>query len=343
MSSERELDGLQTQRLETAGLWLIRLQEDMLTESEVSEWIEWCESDPENLRAFEQLQSLWQAAGERLPPAPRSLLHTRIPLWTALAASVVLMLCGGLVFLALRQAPGPQERIANQDWVQTPVAQNQPVVLPDGSQLEMGGRSRVTVDFTADVRRLHLRDGEAFFQVKHDADRPFVVDVGDLRVVAVGTAFNVRRAGEQVAITVQEGIVEVRRSDRGTGAAPQWPGPTDLGRPMQVQAGEQLVVDVESGKVRESVMDPAVALAWRSGRLEFTGDSLATVIASVNRYATRPIALADPQLGELTFTGTVFFDSIDAWVDGLQQVFPITVDRSAEDEIVLAARPPSPR
>lgn len=335
MSNERLVDSQQAQRLEAAGFWLIRLQEDVLTEAEMSDWIEWCEHDPKNLEAFDHLHALWQSAAVQLPAAARKpLLHARVPLWGALAASVVLMLAVSAIFLAIGQWPA-SGRIADRDLVQTPVALNQPATLPDGSHLEIGGRSSVAVDFTAAARRLQLREGEAFFQVRHDTVRPFVVEVADLRIVAVGTAFNVRRAGTQVAVTVQEGMVEVSRSAAGDLAS--IPGDAE---PMRVVAGRQLVVDVQSGKVRESLIDPEVALAWRSGRLEFTGDSLDTVVASVNRYAARPITLADPQLGELTFTGTVFFESIDAWLDGLQQVFPVAVDRSHPGEILLTRRPP---
>jgi len=159
-----------------------------------------------------------------------------------------------------------------------------------------------------------------------------VVEVGDLRIVAVGTAFNVRRSGTQVAVTVQEGAVEVSGGEVAARAK------VDDRQPMRVASGEQLVVNVMSGEVREAAVDPAMALAWRAGRLEFTGDSLDTVVASVNRYSHRSIRLSDPTLGGLSFTGTVFLQDIDAWLDGLQQVFPVKVDRSANAEVVLKRR-----
>lgn len=328
MSSARKAHPEQA-RLETAGSWLMRLQEDSLSEAELSEWIEWCERDPQNLRAFDELHALYRASGEQLEAERKPLLQKRVPLWTALAASILVLIGAAVLFFANQQ--WSSDRIANNDLVRTPVAQNQPATLPDGSHLEVGGRSSVSVDFTAATRRLQLRDGEAFFAVKHDVSRPFIVEVGDLKIVAVGTAFNVRRAGTQVAVTVQEGVVEVSKRTETRGASGQI-------EPMRVQAGQQLVADARSGKMQSAPVDPDVALAWRSGRLEFTGDSLYTVISSVNRYAARPITLGDPRVSELTFTGTVFYESIDAWLDSLQQVFPVVVDRSRPDEIVLLYR-----
>ena len=337
MNSERQMELEESRRLKSAGEWLMRLQEDSLGEAEVASWIEWCEADPRNLAALEQLQPLWHEASQHLRSPPR-LLHRRVPMWAALAASVAVLAVAAGFALQGRWKPDPAA-LATVELVQTPVAGNRRAVLPDGSKIEIGARSVVSVDFTAAPRRLELRDGEAFFQVKHDRQRPFVVSAGNLQITAIGTAFNVRRTGREVAVTVQEGIVEVRRI-REPQATPSSGGraATRVPQAMRAAAGEQLVFDTRSGSIRESLIDPAVALAWRGGRLEFTGDSLGSVVASVNRYAQRPIVLADPALADLTFTGTVFFDSIDAWLDSLNQVFPVKVDRSGDGEIVLSQR-----
>jgi transmembrane sensor len=315
----------QASRLDAAGHWLLELKQDALTERQLSEWIAWCEADPKNLAAFEELQALWLAAGEHLPTRrPRSVsgkrvLQARIPLWTALAASIALVAVASSFIL--RPRPQPGQAITNVDLIQTPVAANRQTILPDGSHVEIGARTIVDVDFSAALRRLQLREGEAFFRVKHDQTRPFVVDAGELRIVAVGTAFNVRRSRGEVAVTVAEGIVEV-----SGGSAPA----------IQAHPGEQLLF--RDGGVQRSLIDPGIALAWRAGRLEFTGDSLESVVANVNRYSQRPIVLADPTLAELTFTGTVFVNSIDSWLDGLQQVFPVVVDRDGAGEIRIAPR-----
>jgi transmembrane sensor len=211
------------------------------------------------------------------------------------------------------------------DLVSTPLAMNQEAVLPDGSRVDLGARSALDVEFTGTQRRLELRNGQAFFRVKHDTLHPFVVEAGRVRVTAVGTAFDVRKTATQVAITVQEGTVEVM-NEAGTGAAP-----------VRATAGYQLVIDRSTGTTRRSIVDPEMATAWRSGRLEFAGDPLEVVIASVNRYSARPVVIEDPVLGKLSFTGTVFVDAIDASLDAMQQVFPLRVERSAH-EILLVGR-----
>src|SRR3546814_19529010 len=61
-------------------------------------------------------------------------------------------------------------------------------------------------DWSSDVCSSDL--GEAWFQVAHDAHRPFVVDVGSVRIRAVGTAFSVRRNPEGSDVLLTEGVVE---------------------------------------------------------------------------------------------------------------------------------------
>jgi transmembrane sensor len=331
-------------RAQIAGGWLLRLNEDNLSEAHLSEWIEWCESDSKNRQVFDELQSLWRAAAEH-PPDAHSLLQlrrtdpspasrptmptrTRGRPWLAIAASIALLVVGAL-FIAHQTGSGIFENkplsMARVVSVETPLVANQQAILPDGSNVELGARSVLDVDFAGTQRKLHLRNGQAFFRVKHDALHPFVVDAGAIRVTAVGTAFDVRRSTAQVAVTVQEGTVEVQNSGSAT-------------EPIRATAGYQLVFDTATGKTQRSIVDTEMAMAWRSGRLEFNGDTLEVVIASINRYSSRPIVLGDPALGRLAFTGTVFVDSIDASLDALPQVFPIDVHRS-EREIILAKRP----
>jgi transmembrane sensor len=339
--SERDKD----RRAEVAGEWLLLLRENEVPEETVSRWIEWCHSDERNLRAFEELQSLWQAAARHPPDAQQlalllrsddrgvrrrrsarqRMLSTRG--WIGMAASAAALCLVALLLVGKFGAPLENRgvrRAGPTDSVTTPLATNQETVLPDGSQVDLGARSAIDVAYTGTQRRLELRSGQAFFRVKHDATHPFVVQAGNIRVTAVGTAFDVRNSGTQVAVTVQEGTVEV--TDAG-----------NHGTPAQATAGYQLVIDTSTGASRRSIVDPQMATAWRSGRLEFAGDSLDVVIASVNRYSARQIVLGDPSLGKLTFTGTVFVDSIDASLDGMQQVFPLDVHRSSR-EVILVKR-----
>ena len=87
-------------------------------------------------------------------------------------------------------------------------------VLPDGSTVVLQEGSRLSYDadaFNIDDRQLVL-EGQAFFDVAHDAGRPFVVSHGNSAVRVTGTAFNLRAAGSEMEVEVSEGTVVLQHA-----------------------------------------------------------------------------------------------------------------------------------
>ncbi|MEJ1961329.1 MAG: FecR domain-containing protein [Gammaproteobacteria bacterium] len=339
-----------TRRMEEASEWLIRLEEEDLAESEIARWVEWCDSDPENRRAFERLWPLWQAfdpaatravngavetvtpraeAGRSNPGAKLSSRRARLAV--ALAASVVVAVCAGVLLQLTADRPKPVGEVSS---LGSAPAQHRVLTLPDGSGVELGARSAVKVDFKGNQRRIELSEGEAFFTVKHDKERPFIVIAGDLHVVAVGTAFDVLRAGHRVTVTVQEGIVDVSAGHSARAQLDAAPSQS-----LRVPQGSQVVYDAAqgAGPTLRSI-DVAATTTWREGRLEYVGEPLASVVATLNRYASHPVRMEGAGLDSLHYTGTIEVRSVDEWLRALPHVFPVEVKREADGAITIMAR-----
>jgi transmembrane sensor len=203
------------------------------------------------------------------------------------------------------------------------VAARRDITLVDGTTVTLGGATTLTAQFSRDQRQVELAQGEAFFQVAHNAGRPFVVNAGKLAIHDVGTAFDVRRTGDHVTIAVTEGRVRIfNRADRA-------------GDGLEAVAGQLVSYDPARAALSVSSTDLARATAWRNDRLEFDNESLAVVVANINRYRVRPVRIADPYLESLTFTGTVKTDAIDDWLHALPQVLPVKV-RDAGSQTILS-------
>ncbi len=101
--------------------------------------------------------------------------------------------------------------------IETRTGTNRDATLPDGSQVTIAGGSRLAARYSEKERGLSLERGEAFFRVKKDARRPFVVHALDATITAVGTAFNVRAEEGAVRVAVTEGAVSVDRMESGSG------------------------------------------------------------------------------------------------------------------------------
>lgn len=327
-----------------ASQWVLRLKEDPLSEQELMAWLHWCDSDERHRKAFEEAQRFWLGVGE-LAQEPESTarlqaLRTHGPVsactapgqgrrhrWTfALAASVAIMTIG--VFgsqLLLRQ---PKTLVADSS---SSVSHE---TLPDGSTVELAARSAVEVRYTEQQRLLELRPGgEAYFSVQRNPARPFIVSVGEHRVRAVGTAFNVRSSGDRVIVTVDEGTVEVYRA-----SDPQPKGMVADSR--RVSAGNEALWVNATTPALVTAVDPARALAWREGRLEYIDEPLADVLADVSRYSQRRVVLESATIDDLAFTGTVFAAAVDEWLRALPGEFPVDLVPEGEAELKLVRRKP---
>jgi len=306
--------------------WWARLRDPEPSDETILQWLAWIEADTRHAEAYEAVCRL----GERLQnvdAVTRARMSREVAVavprrrWLAglaVAASLVLAVLGWRLATTLQYVAS--ERYASA------IGQDRDIRLVDGSTVALGGASSLKVRYAAARRDIELDAGEAFFTVTHDRRRPFVVAAGPVEIEDVGTAFNVRRTGDRVVVAVTEGRVKVQSP--GDKAANKGDAGTEL------RAGQQAVYEPHSGVFSISPVTAAQALAWRVNRLEFVDEPLSVVIANVNRYSRRPIQIADPRLGQLTFTGTVKINTIDSWIGALPRVFPVQVSAFA-DHVVL--------
>ena len=201
----------------------------------------------------------------------------------------------------------------------TPVGGIAQVPLGDGSHITLNTATQLRVELTPRERHVRLDDGEAFFEVAHDSTRPFVVQVGDKRVIAVGTQFSVRRNGADIRVVVTEG--KVRIEDRT--ATPQGAGDGAAGAVFVTpggiaSAGDEGIVVQKSG-LAEAEED----LSWRQGYLTFHDTSLADAVAEFNRYNLHKIAIEDPSVAAIRISGTFRALNYEAFVRVLDNGFAI--------------------
>lgn len=249
----------------------------------------------------------------------------RRPAWIAAAASlcVVAMIAGALWW---RDAT----HVDRGAW-QTALGAQQVVRLADGSTATLGSDSELRAAMSRHQRDLYLPHGEAFFDVVHDAARPFVVHAGNYRVIAVGTRFDVRREKSGLRVVVTRGLVRLQ-SARDPGRAP-----------TELPAGSVAVVDGDTVAVQQVPLDEAREyLTWRDGYVVFHGTPLARAVEEFNRYNDNKIVIADPSLDDLKVGGHFRLDNSAAFIRLTQQIFPVRATPRGGD-IVLSRRTPEQR
>jgi transmembrane sensor len=206
------------------------------------------------------------------------------------------------------------------------VGANREVILPDGSRAVLGGATALSVAYTPERRTVSLTSGEAFFQVKPDTSRPFIVQTPTGTAAAVGTAFDVRTDGGALRVTVSEDVVEVAATQQSATALP-----------LRIRVGEQAILRPNAALVT-GTQDPHVATAWTTGTLKFIDEPFDSVIAAVNRYSATRIELVRGAPGRLRYIGTVVSGRTSAWLAALPNVFPVEVVSQDSDRIIIHPR-----
>jgi transmembrane sensor len=201
------------------------------------------------------------------------------------------------------------------------------VPLADGSKVTLNTDSQIHVELGPTARRIKLDKGEAFFDVAKDAARPFIVEISDKRVVAVGTQFEVRRDNNEMRVLVLEGTVRIEHAGIFS-KTPQ----------TRLAAGSA----ARTAKTAVLIDQPAAAqveqlLSWRTGYLLFRDTALADAVADFNRYSTRKIVIEDAAIAGIRIGGHFRCDDADAFLWLLQSGFPINVEKRS-DRIILTKR-----
>lgn len=342
MSTERRMpDDIRLTRLRAASAWLLRMQDPSRTEADIDEWLRWCTADPKNVAEFDKVQGDWRdlgalrSRGRAEPPADLRAEEATAPvrqlgprhLGTKLAFATAA--CAGCIALAVllwvrdRQAPRqvPRQIVATD--------MNRAATLPDGSRVILRPTSTLLVDYVPSQRNLDLLAGEVYFKVKHDRRHPFVVHAGDMRVIAVGTAFDVLRENGRTKVTVEEGIVRVTDDAWSKKGLPDsW----------QVAAGYQFTYSSQRRAEMIAATDVVSALRWRDGELAYVREPLGSVVEDLNRYSAHRIIIDDPAIAGLRFTGTAFTSSLRDWLKAIQQAYPVKVTDAPNGDIILTSR-----
>jgi transmembrane sensor len=211
----------------------------------------------------------------------------------------------------LRLAP-PAEPVPQREVV-TVRGEQRSLALEDGSVMQVNTDSAVSYAFSATERRVELQRGEAFFDVKRDPSRPFIVKAGASEVQVVGTQFSVRRAADRTDVVVTEGRVNV---------VPNAGFLASLMPKVELTPGHRLRL-ARDNQLKVSAVDAAQATAWRTGSIAFDNTSLEEVVAEVNRYASTQVVVEDPRLKARVLSGRVRIGDLETFLSLLKVQFGI--------------------
>jgi transmembrane sensor len=310
------------QAIETAAAqWVRRREFGDWNDAAETEFQSWLEQSVLHRVAYLRLEEGWKRT-ERLvalrPPEFRRTKTQRPPRrWTSLshaAAATVILAAIGIAGRAYLLTP-------SEDTYATPVGGREILTLFDGSHVELN--TDTVLKLGRNRRTATLVKGEAFFQIRHDANNPFTVRAAGHRIVDLGTKFSVRsEAGGKLEVALFEGKARLENTDasqpRGAVLAP----------------GDVAVATAETLKVtRKPVQTLANTIGWRHGVVVFRHMALADAATEFNRYNLKKLVV-DPSAAAITIDGTFATDNLETFARVARIALGLKV-QSNEHEIVI--------
>ncbi|HEY8968870.1 MAG TPA: FecR domain-containing protein [Puia sp.] len=200
--------------------------------------------------------------------------------WAAAAAVLVLIVGGALLYRGDKREIVASSAPVHNKEIATRYGTRSYQELPDGSKLWLNAGSRVTY---AEGRRELTLTGEAFFDIKHDPEHPFIIHTGKLDIKVLGTSFNVKAYPNDSTIetTLISGKVEI-----------DWPGGERAG--IVLKPNEKVVIPVREqvrteSMARETVSpDPQyktlIETSWVEDKLVFRNEAFSDVSRKLERW-----------------------------------------------------------
>jgi transmembrane sensor len=306
--------------LQAATEWYLRLTSGNTTDADYAAWTAWKNANAEHARIWKSIEevthsfagldtSLGMAVldnGKRYAQPARTANGRR----QALKQLGLLLVVGTTGWWTYRDKPW-QELLA--DYA-TQTGETRNVVLEDGTRLMLNTDSLVSLNFSANERKVVLLRGEILIETGHGDKglyRPFIVQTDHGAVTALGTRFSVRRHEAHTTVSLYEGSLSI---------APK------LGsRHSRVilQAGEFIEFD-ELAIIGRTTLSPGTD-AWSTGFLIVDKMPLKEFLAELSRY--RPGVLrCDPEVAALRISGAYPIYDPDAVLDSIAQTLPVRVE-----------------
>lgn len=274
------------------------------------ELIEWINHSEENRKYFEEISETWYVAAiinietfNAKKARHKVWLHTRgikhfLNSFFKYAALIIVFSglgwSGHLLYSSLKK-----EEAGSFMELSVYKGETAHFQFSDGTKIQLNAESsiRFPENFQNDRREVFLH-GEAYFQVNENTEWPFVIHSADLDIRVTGTSFNVRAYPDEdiIETTLVDGKVQVYRENNTE----------DIRQGHLMKAGQQLRYHKEAGEFQLNEVDPNLYTSWKDGYYKFSGIQLNRLIKSLERLYDVKIRIENPELGNLTYSGSFF-------------------------------------
>jgi ferric-dicitrate binding protein FerR (iron transport regulator) len=312
---------------------LVKYLADEATPPEWALVEEWISSGEANRHYFQHFQLIWEESRQLAVSMPANenkawaKFQRRIKKeeahknqrsrfgWWKIAASI-LVIVGATWFTSSLLNKGTREpellSVASASEVKKDT-------LPDGSVATLNKHSVLTYPsyFKGKMRKVNL-DGEAFFNVKANKKKPFIIEVNDVQVKVVGTSFNVKSYNGTTEVIVETGIVQVIKDGNAT----------------ELKAGERVYLSQADTAAAKQVSDDKLYNYYVSKTFVCDNTPLWRLVEKLNEAYGANIRIEREALRKLPLTVTFDGESLDTILNIISQTLLVKISPN-DNEIIL--------
>lgn len=321
-----EISPSEKQQLED---WLSQSEENRLTAQSVE--TAWTASDSLQLDLDIDLDAEFAALEQKMPkeelpkkeaivkempkkPSPRRN-------WLRIAASLLLVLTAGFL---LQQYLGNSTN-QSVEWLSVQTEnEDKEIKLPDNSMVHLNKNSELSYTKNMDgKKRLVKLKGEAFFEVEHNPNKPFIVETTNETVTVLGTSFNVKIIDQAVTeVAVVTGRVEVNQ--------------IQTNQKLILEKGQIATSNIQKKFVKRKLSDNSPnALAWHTGKLIFSDVSVEQVFTDLSKLYDAKFAFENPALKKCLFTSTFDKQELTSVLETISTVLGFEFEERAPKNYLL--------
>jgi len=259
----------------------------------------------------------------------------RVMAWLSAAAAAVVIGYFVLNYVPLPSDSNNNRNIQAQNTVSTKRGSKSKIQLPDGTQVWLNADSKITYNenFSGKIREVEL-SGEAFFDVVHDTERPFVIHTNVIDVKVLGTAFNVRSYADEknTETSLIRGSVEITLRNNPD-------------KKIVLKPNDKLIVDNQEATAEASSPDvirkqrqgsshatlltlgkvnfkenesSALETLWVKNKLAFDKESLQEIALKIERWYDVKVNIPDSRIRKVEYSGVFEDEDLEQVMEALR-------------------------
>lgn len=244
--------------------------------------------------------------------------------WKWVAAAAVVVLLGGLYFLQndMTGSQVGQQTLAFRS-ISAPVGQQTRTVLSDGTVVWLNSGSELEICGQGDGERRVKLSGEAFLDVAHDENCPFVVETSQMTVRVHGTQFNVNAYDDRQSVVLVSGSVDVTGAGQESGC--------------RISPDEMFTYDAATGESAVSRVNTDNFVSWKEGFLQLDKAPLNQVFMQLQHFYGVRIDCDESMAEGLTISGKLELRTgLENALNYIRLLAPISYTYTGEREMKIS-------